>query len=52
MTTAFYLAAEDGESSIQVGHYTKFELFGLTFNLETIIATRLRRRSCSRWRST
>ena len=39
MTTAFYLAAEDGEPAIQVGHYTKFELFGLTFNLETIIAT-------------
>ena len=41
MTTAFYLAAEDGEPAIQVGHYTKFELFGLTFNLETIIATAL-----------
>ena len=41
MTTAFNLAAEDGEPAIQVGHYTRFEMFGLTFNLETIIATAL-----------
>lgn len=41
MTTALYLAAEDQENAIQVGHYTTFQAFGLTFNLETIIATAL-----------
>lgn len=37
MTTDLYLA----EAQIQVGHYTKFEALGMTFNLETIIATAL-----------
>lgn len=44
MTTAVLLAAGetsggDEPGAIQVGHYTKFEALGMTFNFETIVAT-------------